>query len=433
MKRTTLTWTLFCAALLLVLGVMLYFTGRMLKFEKSMAEAEARAGLEEKVRLALWRMDSAAALMAPQKQRPAFASNAIANGPPAQSAYERLDIQSQNGLSKQEFDNRRTLNGIPIPDWRQIEPALLDRISDILPGAKLEAVTANDLAETDTRRLASIPARLVVPPDAMPSTALPWNTPVRISLMIAWACALLAAGAIAWLLGAAVSLGERRGAFAAAVTHELRTPVTTCRMYSEMLASGVVQNEQDRQHYLETLVAESDRLGHLIENVLAYSRLERRMSVNCQQSIGVSDLIAQILPSLRRRTEQAKLPLVVDLPEPVGGLSCRTDLTTVQQILLNLVENACKYGKAEIALSAAATASSLCLSVSDRGPGIDAARASRLFVAFDKSKTDTVPGIGLGLYLSRRLARQLGGDLQNVPTHSGATFVLSLPCGTDVA
>jgi signal transduction histidine kinase len=433
MTRTTLTWTLFCAALLLVLGVMLYFTGRMLKFERSMAEAEARAGLEETVRLALWRMDSAAALMTPQKQRPAFASDTNSANQQAQSAYQRLDIQSQNSLSAEEFQNRQTLNGTPVSNWQRIEPALLDRISDILPGAKLEPIGANDSAETDTRRLASIPARLVVPPDAMPSTALPWNTPVRISLIIAWACALLAAGAIAWLLGAALSLGERRGAFAAAVTHELRTPVTTCRMYSEMLANGVVQNEQDRQHYLETLVAESDRLGHLIENVLAYSRLERRLSVNCQEAISVSDLVGQILPSLRRRTDQAKLPLVVDLPEPVGSLSCRTDLTTVQQILLNLVENACKYGKAEIALTAAATASSLCLSVSDRGPGIDAARASRLFVAFDKSKTDTVPGIGLGLYLSRRLARQLGGDLQNVPTQPGATFVLTLPCAPDGA
>ena len=71
------------------------------------------------------------------------------------------------------------------------------------------------------------------------------------------------------------SLSERRGAFVSAVTHELRTPLTTLRMYTEMLADGMVPDEPRRRSYLQTLRAEADRLGHLVENVLAYSRLER--------------------------------------------------------------------------------------------------------------------------------------------------------------
>src|SRR5439155_15089133 len=125
------------------------------------------------------------------------------------------------------------------------------------------------------------------PGETIPLDAAEGLTPVRVSLSIAWLCALLAAGAVAALLLGAVRLSERRGAFVSAVTHELRTPLTTFRMYAEMLAGGMVPDEARRRHYLETLRIEADRLSHLVENVLSYARLERGVSRSRLEPVGV--------------------------------------------------------------------------------------------------------------------------------------------------
>jgi signal transduction histidine kinase len=106
----------------------------------------------------------------------------------------------------------------------------------------------------------------------------------------------------------------------------------------------------------------------------------------------------------------------------------------VEQILLNLVDNACKYAQGatdrRIHLAADRTDGRLLLGVRDHGPGIAAAEAKRLFRPFSKSAREaahTAPGIGLGLALSRRLARGMGGDLRLDDADGGARFTLTLP------
>ncbi len=430
MKRPAPVWLAFSGALAVVLAVMVFFTVRMLQFERSEAAAQAHAALEETIRLALWRMDSAAALMLDTPSGAAInLSNTATPLPTQQQVNDRFDQQFQGKISQQEYQQRGNLsqssNRRTIPNWRSIEPALLERIKDILPGASLEPAT--DTNPDDTRRLASIPARLVVPGSATPDAGLPWHTPLRISLMVAWLGVLLAAAAVAYLLIATLALSQRRANFASAVTHELRTPLTTFRMYAEMLSSGMVNDPEKRTHYLTTLVTESDRLGHLIENVLAYSRLENRLSQRHAEPITVSQLLDHALPTLRRRVEQAGLTLDVQLPPDVATAICRTDPVTVQQILLNLIDNACKYGRTPISLAATIHADHFELTVSDQGPGIPHEGGAKLFTAFGKSKSDPIPGIGLGLYLSRQLARDLHGDLVHHPGPAGAAFTLTIP------
>ena len=428
MRRGVVAWWVFLAAVVLGLAVMLFFTVKILGFEQSMADAEAQAALEENIRLALWRMDSVVPLIqgAPTGERSVGDNtNSIEQqSTPAQ----RFDPAFQQALSSNERNLREQFAPAPAADWQKMTPVLLDRIKDILPGATLEGVTPDSNNPSDTRRLATIPARLVVPASALVSTALPWNTPVRISLMAAWACAVIAAISLGRLLAATLSLSERRGAFASAVTHELRTPLTTFRMYAEMLAGGMVADEPTRKQYLDTLVTESDRLGHLIENVLAYSRLENRLAPRrAAAAVSIERLIQHSLPALRRRADQAGLPLNVSLAENAAGVFCQTDPIAVGQVLINLVDNACKYGGTRIDLTARNNQGFVEISVSDRGPGLAPDRVKQLFQPFGKAKTDTVPGIGLGLFVSRQLARDLGGDLEYRPLQPGSMFVLKLP------
>jgi signal transduction histidine kinase len=259
------------------------------------------------------------------------------------------------------------------------------------------------------------------------------------SLLVAWIAMSLAAAAVAVLLRGVIALSERRAAFVSAVTHELRTPLTTFRMYAEMLSEGMVREEGDRRNYLNTLRREAERLTHLVANVLAYARLERGRSGGRVETVSVDKLLEVATQRLTDRAAQCDLKLTVDAPPEVLQRRVKTDPSAVEQILFNLVDNACKY-------ASSATDRTLQLSVTteysghengavrvrltDHGPGISPEEQRRIFQPFRKSAKDaahSAPGVGLGLALSRRLARDMNGDLRYEPHAGGACFVLSLP------
>jgi signal transduction histidine kinase len=315
-------------------------------------------------------------------------------------------------------------------DWTVIRQDLVTSVADLVPGASLEPVSAPQRG-SPTRMLASLPVRLVSGANGIEPE--PTWSPVRISLLIAWACLGLAAGSVALLLRGALALSERRGTFVSAVTHELRTPLTTFRLYTEMLDMGMVEGAESQRAYLGTLRAEADRLGHLVENVLSFAKLERGRAVTAHEVVTPAELLGRLVPRLEARAGQAGMELVVS---PVDVQSdVRVDILVVDQILSNLVDNAVKYaGSASdrrIHLDVARAGRSLALFVRDHGPGLGPRVVRRLFRPFSKSAHDaaqTAPGVGLGLALSRRLARALGGDLrlhENGP--AGACFALALP------
>jgi signal transduction histidine kinase len=281
--------------------------------------------------------------------------------------------------------------------------------------------------------LAALPVRLL--PGEAPFEPDSSVSALRLSLAVAWGCVLLAGLAVAALLAGVVTLSERRGAFVSAVTHELRTPLTTFRMYAEMLAEGMVPDAAQRERYLNTLRVEAERLTHLVENVLAYARLERGRARGRVEVVAVEQLLARVESRLRGRAEQAGMQLVVELDNRVTPFLVRTDTSAVEQVLFNLVDNACKYAVTaadrRIHLSAGILGRRLELRVGDHGPGIAHRQARRLFRPFSKSAVEaanSAPGVGLGLALSRRLAREMGGDLSLESTPAFAScFVLALP------
>jgi signal transduction histidine kinase len=293
--------------------------------------------------------------------------------------------------------------------------------------------------------LATLPVQLVVPEPTVSSSslefidvpadsALPAWSAIRVSLVIAWICMALAAVAVGILLQGAVTLSERRGAFVAAVTHELRTPLTTFRMYAEMLAAGMIPAGQRQQQYLETLRVEADRLSHLVENVLAYARLERGKPGKRREEVSLAGLLDRVESRLADRARQAEMELVVEADEAARKCVVHTDPGAVEQILFNLVDNACKYavGAADrrIHLQLSQTPEGAKLRVRDHGEGIAPQEARKLFRPFSKSvheAASSAPGVGLGLALCLRLARALGGRLELESCEAGASFLLTLP------
>jgi signal transduction histidine kinase len=289
-------------------------------------------------------------------------------------------------------------------DWSAIQSQLLASVKDLLPGAKLSPVQAATAAES-AHLLASLPVRLE-----------------------------LGEVAVAALLQGVMSLSERRGAFVSAVTHELRTPLTTFRMYAEMLADNMVPEESRRKSYLETLRVEADRLAHLVENVLLYARLERGRPSGRIAATSVSEVIDHSLGRLTDRARQANFTIVVEADQAARERRVLADPAVVEQILFNLVDNACKYAAVAtdrtLLVEARSTARHVELTVRDHGPGVGSDQLRVLFQPFRKSAQDaaaTAPGVGLGLALCRRLARDMGGELFYTPDPTaGARFTLRL-------
>jgi signal transduction histidine kinase len=329
--------------------------------------------------------------------------------------------------------NGRTYVQGPWLDWPGLREDLLSSIHDLLPEARLEPVSAsNDAAAPDgERRLAALPIRLVA--GAAPAPERSGLSPIRLSLLGAWACVLVAAGSVAALLYGVMALSERRRMFVSAVTHELRTPLTTFRLYTDMLGDGMVPSEERRGEYVQRLRTEAQRLGHLVENVLFYARLESGRAGAVRESIDLAEFARQGLPGLQERT--TKVGLTIELRVADAPLRVQADRSALEQILVNLVDNACKYAAASnppvLHVDVASAGGRATLRVRDHGPGLSPTERRRLFRPFSKSDREaaaSAPGVGLGLALSRRLARAQGGDLRmDDGVKDGAAFVLTLP------
>ena len=312
----------------------------------------------------------------------------------------------------------------------KLEAMLLAEIADMFPSARLVRIAHSDDGAGMT--LASFPLKFEAGASAtIPSTIIP--RPVWLPLAAGWTTAILAIAA-AWLLvGGLLRLSEKRASFVSAVTHELRTPLTTFQLYSEMLESGAVKEEK-RGDYFRTLRREAERLSHLVENVLAFSRIERGSARATSVEIAAGELVQPMLQRFAERLLEAGLSLQSDPAAPAWKTLVKADVAAVEHVLFNLIDNAAKYAAGssppEVHLEAALAGRFLELRVRDHGTGIPAKERRRVFRAFHKSAAaaaESRPGVGLGLSLSRRLARASGGDLQLAETNSGACFVLTLP------
>ena len=324
-------------------------------------------------------------------------------------------------------------------DWQALRRDLLDSVASLLPGADLEplagisAAAESPLAPHEPTALTSIPVRLVAPAGfgaAAPPPLTGW-TGTRTTLALAWLAAVAALAIGARLVASSVALARRRHRFASAVTHELRTPLTTFRMYSEMLADGMVSEPEQRQSYLQTLKEQSARLATLVENVLAYARLEERGAAARRIRCGVVALLDRHREALARRAADAGFTFELAVDPSAESASVDSDLEAIGQVLFNLVDNACKYGRGEsratIELTARATATQVEFEVRDHGAGVPNELREAIFEPFERGarNDDARPGVGLGLALARGIARDLGGDLELVD-HSGPGALLRL-------
>lgn len=236
------------------------------------------------------------------------------------------------------------------------------------------------------------------------------------------ACILAGGGLLLWEAGRRAREARQKTTFVSNVSHELKTPLTTLRLYAELLREGRVAGEEKQRHYLDVMIAECARLGRLVNNMLDFSRLEQHRRVYAVEPMELGAWLESFLEPQRIRIQEAGLQLVVQRQE--GELTVRTDRDALEQAVLNLLDNAIKYagsGKV-VELHLEAQGDAVQLDVLDRGPGVPAGLCEKIFENFyrmDESLTARVPGSGLGLSIARRLLRDLGGDLLCLPRDGG--------------
>jgi signal transduction histidine kinase len=224
-------------------------------------------------------------------------------------------------------------------------------------------------------------------------------------------------------------LEEEKADFVATVSHELRTPMTA--VYGA--AQTLLRRESDltaeqREGLLEMIATQAARLSEITEEVLLTTRLDRGDLPIEDEPVDVVEVVRSTVAAMRSQVPD-DTAIEVEVPEDVGTAS--GDADRIQQVLVNLIDNAAKYGESPVRVSAERGNGAVRIAVSDAGPGIDAIDRDRIFEKFYRAGpqlTRAAGGTGLGLYISRELARRMGGrlDVASEPGE-GATFVVELP------
>jgi signal transduction histidine kinase len=319
-------------------------------------------------------------------------------------------IDDQLAIVRSRPDGGGELEGVWI-DWNSLHRSLRSDIDDILPNATIRPA-AQDQELDPEFALAALPAMIV--PAAVTQANRSWS-PTHTALLLSWAAFLVSAIIAAIALNRLIALSERRAAFVSAVTHELRTPLTTFRLYSDLLAREMISDPADRKSYLETLRREADRLTHLVENVLRYSRLERTSTAAELETVIVSEWIDRITPRLRSRLAEADL--VLDVQQSGDG-DWTTDPPAMEQVLFNLADNAAKYAVGpndpRVHIRVDVGDREVVFLVTDHGGGVPQSLHDTMFEPFSKSAqraAETAAGVGLGLALVKRTVTALGGQV----------------------
>ena len=258
----------------------------------------------------------------------------------------------------------------------------------------------------------------------------------RLGMIVVAAAGAAMAGAVFILRDARRTAREAREKtdFVSSVSHELKTPLTSIRMFSDLLAAHPDAGAEKTARYAGVISSEAARLTRLISNVLNFSRMERGALPLQLEPVDLRELVEHTAEQFRPLLEKAGFEFRVTVPDEPAPI--RGDADALSQVVLNLLSNAEKYGgeaggRREVDLTLTQGAGGWEIAVADCGPGVPKGHERRIFEKFHRahdSLASGTAGSGLGLTISRRLAEAHGGRLEHrARDGGGAIFVLHLP------
>ena len=235
-----------------------------------------------------------------------------------------------------------------------------------------------------------------------------------------------------------IRLAQQQQDFVSAVSHELKTPLTSIRMYGEMLKEGWADDEK-RQQYYDYIHTESERLSRLISNVLQLARITRNEPQFDVQTSTVAELLDQVRSKISTQVEQAGFDLETVADKDTRSAKVRLDADCFTQIVINLVDNAIKFSAnadvRRIAIGCSSTDSDgVLFTVRDHGPGIPGDQLEKIFRLFYRSESELTRetvGTGIGLAIVHELTTAMGGTVDVINREPGAEFRVNFPRAHD--
>ncbi len=228
-----------------------------------------------------------------------------------------------------------------------------------------------------------------------------------------------------------MELVRMKSAFVSNVSHELRTPLSLIRMYAETLEMGRVREDSKKQEYIETILAETERLTKLVNNILSFSRMDAGKRQFRFGPVALNLVVARVVDTYREHLERSGFRLEVISGENLPTV--RGDEESIAEALINILDNAVKFslGEKHIRISTTREGSAAALAVQDRGVGIAPEHKAKIFDTFYRVSdglVHTTKGSGLGLALVRSIMDAHGGSirLESAPG-KGSTFTLLFP------
>jgi len=360
----------------------------------------------EELTLLFWKRAAGGRIVGCQLDRAALRTRLVGLLPPAATSERILTLLDEQGLpvfAPQETASR---------DYRQ--PFVAREVSGLLPRWEAAAYLADPAALASRARLAG---------------AVLW-------ILVAILVVSIGSGGTLVLraVRGEVELARQKTSFVAGVSHELKTPLASIRLYAEMLREGRQPDPAKQRQYLGVMAEESRRLTRLVNNVLDFAQLERGRRRFALEPLDLAALCREVLEGERPRLEEAGFAVLLAGAPAAGPLTVRGDAEALKQALLNLLGNAEKYSESsrELRVELVRAGGRALVRVLDRGRGVPPGQVKGLFREFyraDDALTARVKGTGLGLAIARRLVRGQGGDITYSPREGGGSiFQIELPC-----
>ncbi len=223
--------------------------------------------------------------------------------------------------------------------------------------------------------------------------------------------------------------------FVASVSHELRTPLAQIRMFTETLQLGRDRSEEERQQWLNIISREARRLGDLVENILLFSHIDADRAKLEKERTDLGELIEEVVEGFVPVAEQRGMRIVADAPSRIFSL---VDPRAMRQIIVNLLDNALKYGPAgqKVSVELERIGMVARITIADQGPGIEPGDRTRMWEPFVRlgKEAGITGGSGIGLAVVRALVEQHGASISlSEGTEEGARFVLEFEVSESAA
>ena len=231
-------------------------------------------------------------------------------------------------------------------------------------------------------------------------------------------------------------ISRLKSEFVSNVSHELKTPLALIRMFGETLDSGIVTEEEKRQKFYGIIRKESERLTHLINKVLDFSRMDAGIREYNLTEADLAEVIGSSIEAYKFQITDSGFTIESDLPD--NPVIFKMDRDAISQVLLNLLNNAVKYSadRKYILVKVWKDTDAAFFSVTDQGMGIPKGELKKIFDKFYRvsaTRTQETRGSGLGLTLARHIVEAHGGSISvDSEIGKGSRFTVRLPVPADL-